>query len=148
MKTNITTKRMSLGDELLDYPLVNLEGDTTSIREQEGWVLLNFWTTGCEPCIKNLMKRSAEKDSLGYIILENEGVRILAIEHKSNNMEIIAKRAYKTKSEDIMYSGKGIGSIINIPALGYYYLVSPNKEIVYETGDLGDYEEILKIIRN
>lgn len=38
--------------------------------------------------------------------------------------------------------------IINIPTLGYYYLVSPNKEIVYETGDLGDYEEILKIIRN
>ena len=134
-------------DELLDYPLVNLEGDTTSIREQEGWILLNFWTTGCEPCIEHLMRMAAEKDSLGYRILENEGIKILAIEHKSNNMEIIAKRASKTKSEDIMYSGKGIGTGINIPTLGYYYLVSPNKEIVYETGDLGDYSEIINKLK-
>ena len=134
-------------DELLDYPLVNLEGDTTSIREQEGWILLNFWTTGCEPCIEHLMRMSAEKDSLGYRMLENEGIKILAIEHKSNNMEIIAKRASKTKSEDIMYSGKGIGTTINIPTLGYYYLVSPNKEIVYETGDLGDYSEIINKLK-
>ena len=94
------------------------------------------------------MRMAAEKDSLGYRILENEGIKILAIEHNSNNMEIISKRAHKTKSEDIMYSGKGIGITINIPTLGYYYLVSPNKEIVYETGDLGDYSEILKKIEN
>lgn len=131
-------------DELLDYPLVNLEGDTTSIREQDGWILLNFWTTDCEPCIEHLMRMDAEKDSIGNRIIEKEGIKILAIEHKSNNMEIIAKRAYKTKSEDIMYSGKGIGTTINIPTLGYYYLVSPNKEIVYETGS---WESILKYLR-
>ena len=62
-------------------------------------------------------------------------------------MEIIAKRASKTKSEDIMYSGKGIGTTINIPTLGYYYLVSPDKEIVYETGDLGDYSEIINKLK-
>ena len=141
------TENKTACDELLDYPLVNLEGDTTSIREQDGWVLLNFWTTGCEPCIEHLMRMAAEKDSLGYRIIEKEGIKILAIEHKSDNLELIAKRAELTNSKDIMYSGKGIGAIINLPASGYYYLVSPNKEIVYETGNLGDYSEIINKLK-
>ncbi|MBQ8223696.1 MAG: hypothetical protein IJZ87_10225 [Bacteroidales bacterium] len=140
------SNQMSQG--LLDYPLVNLDGDTTFIREQEGWILLNLWTTNCGPCLQHLKEYSHEKDSLGYRILENEGIKILAIEHRSSNLEHIRQIVSKYNSEDITYSAKDIGIVVNIPTLGYYYLVSPNKEIVYETGDLGDYEEILKIIRN
>ena len=110
--------------------------------------MLNFWTTNCGPCLQHLKEYSHEKDSLGYRILEKEGIKILAIEHKSDDMELIAKRARLTNSKDIMYSGKGIGATINLPALGYYYLISPDKEIVYETGDLGDYEEIIKKLKN
>ena len=142
------SQNKTANDDLLDYPLVNLQGDTTSIREQEGWVLLNFWTTGCGPCIEHLKEYAHEIDSLGYRVLEKEEIKILAIEHKSDDMELIAKRAQLTNSKDIMYSGKGIGATINLPALGYYYLISPDKEIVYETGDLGDYSEIIGIIEN
>lgn len=138
-------KQMSQG--LLDFPLVNLDGDTTSIKEQDGWVLLNFWTTNCAPCLRHLNEYSQEKDSLGYRILENEGVKILAIEHRSNNLEYIRQIASKSNSEDITYSAKEIMTVINIPALGYYYLISPNKEIVYETGDLGDYSEIINKLK-
>lgn len=141
------SQNKTANDDLLDYPLVNLQGDTTSIREQEGWVLLNFWTTGCGPCIEHLKEYAHEIDSLGYRVLEKEGIKILAIEHKSDDMELIAKRARLTNSKDIMYSGKGIGATINLPALGYYYLISPNKEIVYETGDLGDYSEIINKLK-
>lgn len=139
------SNQMSQG--LLDYPLVNLEGDTTSIREQDGWILLNFWTTNCGPCLQHLKEYSHEKDSLGYRILENEGIKILAIEHRSNNLEHIRQIASKSNSEDIAYSAKDIMTVINIPTLGYYYLVSPNKEIVYETGDLGDYSEIINKLK-
>ena len=142
------SQNKTANDDLLDYPLVSLQGDTTSIREQEGWILLNFWTTGCGPCIEHLKEYAHEIDSLGYRILEKEGIKILAIEHKSDDMELISKRARLTNSKDIMYSGKGIGATINLPALGYYYLISPDKEIVYETGDLGDYEEIIKKLKN
>lgn len=133
-----------INDSILDFPLVNLNNDTTSIREREGWILLNFWTLSCAPCIKHLQEMMHEKDSLGYRVLEKENIDILAIEHKSNNMELIGKMAEKTKSDDIMYSAKGIGTEISIPYLGYYYLLAPNKTIVYETGVLGDYSELLK----
>ncbi len=87
-----------------------------------------------------------EKDSLPARILEKEGIRILAIEHRSDNLEIIGKVADKTGSGDIIYSAKGIGTAISIPYLGYYYLLSPSKEIVLETGDC-DYDKILKAKR-
>ena len=145
MPVKTLSNQMSQG--LLDYPLVNLEGDTTSIREQDGWILLNFWTTNCGPCLQHLKEYSHEKDSLGYRILENEGIKILAIEHRSNNLEHIRQIASKSNSENIVYSAKDIMTVINIPTLGYYYLVSPNKEIVYETGDLGDYEEIINKLK-
>lgn len=134
----------SVTEELANYSLVNLEGDTTTIAENDGWLLLNFWTINCAPCIQHLKDYKHEKDSLGYRILENEGIRILAINQKSDNMELMADIAEKTDTRDIMYSGKGIGGTIELPYLGYFYLISPDKEVVYDSSNLGDYSELLK----
>ena len=135
-------------DKLLDFPLVDLKNDSTSLREEEGWILLNFWQLDSEPCLEQLAKYAHEKDSLGYRILEKEGIKIMAIEHRSNNMEYIEKVAKKYEFEDITYSGKGIYSVIEIPYFGYYYLISPDKKVFFRTSKLEDYEEILKLIRN
>ena len=134
----------SVTEELANYPLVNLECDTTTIAENEGWLLLNFWTINCAPCIQHLKDYQHEKDSLGYRILENEGIRILAINQKSDNLELISDIAEKTDTKDIIYSGKGIGGTIELPYLGYFYLISPDKEVVYDSSNLGDYSELLK----
>lgn len=134
----------SVTKELANYPLVNLKDDKTTIAENDGWLLLNFWTINCAPCIQHLKDYQHEKDSLGYRILENEGIKILAINHKSDNMELIAEIAEKTSTRDIMYSGKGIGGVIELPYLGYFYLISPDKEVVYDSSNLGDYSELLK----
>ena len=72
-------------DKLLDFPIVDLKNDTTTLREQNSWVLLYFWNSH----IEQLERYVQEKDSLGYRILENEDVRIMAIEPSSNNMEYI-----------------------------------------------------------
>lgn len=135
-------------DKLLDFPIVNLDNDTTTLREQEGWVLLNFWTKGCGACMEQLQRYNHERDSLGYRILENEGVKIMAIEYKSNNMDFIRSVAEKYNCEDITYSAKEIYSTIAILYMGYYYLITPDKKVVYKNYKLGDYSEILKIIEN
>lgn len=134
-------------DKLLDFPLVDLKNDTTTLREQEGWILLNLWTLNCEPCMEQFDKYSLEKDFLGYRVLENEGVKIMAIEHHSNNMEYIEKVAKKYDCEDIIYSGKELYSVINLPYYGYYYLISPEKKVVYRNAKLGDYEEIINKLK-
>ncbi len=140
-------KMSSQNDDLcnvMDYPLVNLANDTVTLRNQEDWILLNFWSLSCGPCIVNLQNYKNEQDSLGYRILENEGIKILAIEHLSNNMKLIFDVANRTNCLDIIYSAKNIGTKIRIPSLGYYYLISPDKKIAGKFWMLDDYKEVLK----
>ncbi len=142
------TDNHEINDEVLQFLLVNLDGDTTTLAENEGWVLLNVWSINCAPCIENLQNYGHEKDSLGYCVLEREGIKIMAINQSSDNMELILQIGEKTGTSDFMYSGKGLSGVIELPALGYYYLISPDKQIVYETSDLGDYSELLEAKAN
>lgn len=141
---NPWTENHEINDKVLQFPLVNLDGDTTTLAENKGWVLLNVWTINCGPCIENLQNYGHEKDSLGYRVLEHEGIKILAVNQSSDNMELIRSIGEKTGTSDLMYSGKGLSGVIELPYLGYYYLISPDKQIVYESGHLGDYSDLLK----
>lgn len=129
-------------DKLLDFPIVNLKNDTTTLREQDSWVLLYFWRYE-DSNIEQLERYVHEKNSLGYIIPENEDVRIMAIEPSSNNMEYIQRVADKYDCEDIIYSAKEIYNAIDV--LYYkYYLISPDKKVVYKSSTLGDYGEAVE----
>lgn len=133
-------------DKLLDFPIVDLNNDTTTLREQNSWVLLYFWR--CEDSnIEQLEKYVQEKDSLGYRILENEDVRIMAIEPSSNNMEYIERVADKYDCEDIIYSAKEIYNAIDV-LYHKYYLISPDKKVVYKNWNIEDYEEIIDKLIN
>lgn len=134
----------SMTDDLLNYPLRKLDGSETTIAQTNGWLLLNFWSINCQPCVAHLKEMGQEKDSLGNYYLETQGVKVLAINHRSNNVELIRSIAEKTNTFEIVYYANGMGGVIDIPMLGYYYLVSPDKQIVYETYNLGDYSELLE----
>jgi hypothetical protein len=43
-----------------------------------------------------------------------------------------------------MYHAKGIGKILDMHVMPQYYLISPDKQIVYKSHDLGDYSELLQ----
>lgn len=131
-------------EALLKFPIVSLDNDTTCLYDKDGFVLLNFWGIGCPPCMKNLQRYKQQTDSLGYRILEKEGVTIMAINYQSNNMEKLGELADKTSTRDIMYSAKEMQSLIKLDYIGYYYLLSPDKKLIYETSNLGDYSELLK----
>ena len=105
---------------------------------------MNLWSLNCPSCIENLNNYEHEIDSLGYRILEKEGIEILAINYSTDNMELLNDIAKKTNSKDIIYSAKGFNGCISIPYLGYYYLISPDKKVVFKDYKLGDYSELLK----
>lgn len=139
-----SSRNTTINDTILDFPLRDLSGNISTIREKKGWVLLDFWCFECPSCINSIREMGHEKDSLGRRLLEFEDIEIVSINYKSDNMELMSKVAKKTNSTDIISSAKGIGKYINIPTLGYFYLLSPNKEIVHQTDHLGDYREIIK----
>lgn len=140
------TRNKSFTDEVLDFPLVSLIGDTTTIRKEEGWLFLDFWFIGCGPCVESFQKIRHEQDSLGYRILEQEGIKMLLINEFSDNAELIMERMEKYNIDDIIYTAKGFNKVYHASPCPYIILISPDKQKVFEVaGEVGDcYQELLK----
>lgn len=138
------TKDTILTDYLLDYPIVNLKGDTTTIRKEEGWLLLDFWFFGCKSCKEWIYSLKQQRDSLGYIVLENKGIKIMSINALSDNVDKIEKEMINLDAQNFSYHAKGINRYFYIKSMPYYILISPDKRIVYKTKNLGNYSELLE----
>lgn len=133
-----------LNDETATFPIIGINQDTITISQTEGWILLNFWDFHCAPCIENLNRYGIEEKEAGKRLSENEGITIYAFNHRSDNFEKIKAIGEKTNTLDIMYSAKNMDTVISIPYLGYYYLIAPDKYIVWHSEFVGDYSELLK----
>ena len=68
-----------LTDELLDYPLVSFGGDTTSLRKQKGWVLMDFWFTGCKPCLRSMQKMASDSAEVSLAWLKEHKVKLMYV---------------------------------------------------------------------
>lgn len=138
----------TITENLLNFPIVSLNGDTTTLANTNGWVLLNMWAFSCGNCIKELGEWGREKDSLGYRFLSKEGIKILSVNYSSDNIEKLKEVAERTNSADIMHYAKGMDDFIKLPYIGYNFLLSPDKKLVYKCGYIGsfgkDYSELLK----
>lgn len=134
----------SLSKKVLDFPIVSLSGDTTSIAKENDWLLLDLWHFSCKPCITWIAQISQERESDKQCFLESNGIKIMSINAVSNNQEKLTETAKKYNAADIIYHAKGLGKVIDMRFTPQFYLISPNKEIVLKTNDLGDYSEVLK----
>ena len=134
-----------LNSDNLQFPLVGLStGDTTSLANEEGWLLLDMWRFGCPGCDLGFRNLANEKDSLGYRILEHEGVKILSVNTNSDNIELLSEYAEAFRCADIIYHGKGLQTELCVNAFPTYYLISPDKQIIWRGNELGNYSELLK----
>ncbi len=142
------TKDSILTDTLLNYPIVSLQNDTTTIKDEEGWLLLDFWFFGCRSCKEWIYSLKEERDSLGYLVLESKGIKIMSINSLSNNTEKIKKEMAGLDADYFTYHAKGINRYFHFKSMPYYILISPQKEIMFQgrKSDLGDYSEILRIV--
>ena len=148
--SRIGVRNEGINDSLLSFPFIGLQHDTTTINNTKGWVLLDLWQFGCPPCYQGIKDLQHEKDSLGFSILEQEGITIIAANAKSDNLDLIQEVSEKCGCPDVLYAGKGTMSILALVnhAFPSYYLISPEKEIVWRSNYLGDYSELLEAKAN
>lgn len=142
--SRVGSSNETLDESVLLFPFVRLQNDTLTLDETEGWLLLDVWQFGCQPCYQGFERLQCERDSLGHGVLEGEGIRIVAANAKSDNMELIGKVAEKYNAQDFLYAGKGLTSVLSLVNHGFpsYYLISPEKEIVWRSNSLGDYSSL------
>lgn len=133
-----------ISDSLLLYPLVNQNGDTTTLTDFEGWILLDFWYFGCKSCYQWLQTVDRDRKTPQGFALDAEGIQIISINPLSDNIEKIIELAKRFNAEGYTYSAKGISTLLEMRFLPTYYLISPDKQIVYKSNFLGEYKELLE----
>ncbi|MCQ2315047.1 MAG: hypothetical protein MJZ56_07785 [Bacteroidales bacterium] len=142
------TQNKYFSDEVLDFPIVDLNGDTTTIREEKGFICLDLWFIGCGACMKELEMMKKEKDSLGYRIIENAGIKLFCVNEFSDNAALIRETTARYDCEDIIYFAKGFNTVYNATPCPYIILISPDKKKIFESSGLQNWDEVLKAKQN
>ena len=132
--------------KVTNFEFYDLNNNNTSLQKEQGWVLLDIWEFGCRGCYAGFKRMGQQIDSIGQTVLENNDVKVICVNPISDNMELIAKVAEKYNVHNLLYAGKGLSALINIPAYPSYYLISPKKEVVKKGTQFND-EEILEAIK-
>lgn len=141
-------KTETLTDAVLDYPIVNIAGDTTTIRQEEGWILLDFWFLGCKSCYENMHKMQQERDSLGYYLLDSLGVRTLFINPLSDNVQRLTELGENYSLLPHFYHAKGIGNILDVSVMPKSFLITPTKRVALVMQNKVDYKQIQTVINH
>lgn len=131
-----------LTDEVLGFPLVNVEGDTLRLRDTAGWKLINFWHNSCRACLDHFYKLKQEKDKIGYRILESNGISVFCVNYLSGNVPRFRELARKFEIEDIGYSARDM-KCVYVPYTPYFLLYAPDGTLVFK----GQYERQEDLIR-
>ena len=124
------TLNKEMSDELLKFPLVGFDEDTVVLKDVVGWKLLEFWSYGCKPCASFLQSLAQEQDSLGYRVLENNGINLFCILNDGGVTPKFKRYATQWRAEDILFAARGL-NLLHIPCTPYYYLFAPNNSLVY-----------------
>jgi len=134
-----------IDQELLDYPLLDVYGDTVSIGRMRGWLLVDFFQYGCPPCAEFHKMIKEEGDNNGMCVLEKHGVRIVCIHPKTGLSNAFKQYVEKFELQGRAYCARELAPLVdNLRFYPKYYLVSPEKKIVIE--DEYNPEIIIKIM--
>ncbi len=137
---------IQMNDSVQHCPLESSDGETVYLKDLKEWKLLDFWHFGCKACAFFHRDLQKERDSLGYRVLEREGIRLLCINYEGGRTGKFREYAEYFSITDITYASRDISRFISIPHFPYFYLFSPSGELVYR-GNL-DYAAILKAKQN
>lgn len=129
------------GSIIPDFTYVNLEGDKKKIRNNNQYILLNFWFIGCAPCIEEIPE---------LILINNQdNINVISIALDNEND---LKEFLKTKSDlnyEIIPNGKSlIRDTLQLPfAYPTNYLINPDNIIVdlYDQLNKESAQEIIRL---
>lgn len=119
--------------QILDYPLLDVYGDTLSIGQMQGWLLIDFFQYGCPPCAKFHKKIQDESKDSGKCALEKHGVRVVCIHPKTGLSDAFKQYVEKFGLQTRAYCARELAPLVdNLRYYPQYYLISPDKIIVLE----------------
>ena len=125
-------KSEELNDTVLDYPIVSLaDGNTTTLRSQNRWTMLYFWTLGCGPCFEEMNSLSNNTEKIGLEYMEKHNIKLMMINPIAGNTETLLPVVGRFNINHILYHSKGFGKIFGTYKYPTIVLISPDKKTFY-----------------
>ena len=132
-------KKETLNDTVLDYPIVSLHDNrTTTLRNQEGWTLVYFWSTGCKPCLKTIKELSENTKKIGLQYIEEHNINFMMVNPLAGNAESIKRYVERYGINHVIYHSKGFSNIFKTNVFPTIILISPDKKTFYRLNSLDD----------
>lgn len=129
---------VELTNELFDYPIVSFGGDTTSLRKENGWVLLDFWFTGCKPCLREMGRMAGDTADVKLAWLKERGVKLMIVNPLAASTESLLPVVGRFGLNDHMYHAKGLTDVFSIKSYPCLVLVNPQKKQLIRLERLSD----------
>ena len=128
------------------FTLKDLKGDIFDLNERRGEVILiDFWASWCEPCLKDLPVLKAEFEKY-----KNDGFQIVSIS-RDQNLESWRKSIVKNETQQFVH----ISTVENNSSIEDFYVITgiPVKFLIDRNGIIikrwrGGSEEILQDVQN
>ncbi len=130
-----------LTDEILDWALVDTKKDTTTLREQDTWLLVETWFNGCADCKHWIKGLTDQRQQKGQSDVEAAGVKVICISPYVRDFDRMRETEQKLVAEGMLYSANGMQKVVNMVRFPAFYLISPDKKIVYSTVGLPESNE-------
>ena len=119
--------------QLLSYPLLDVNGDTVTFGQMQGWLLIDFFQYGCPPCAKFHKTIQDESTDNGLCTLEKHGVRIVCIHPRTGLSEAFKQYVERFGLQGRAYCARELAPLVgDLRFYPKYYLISPDKKIVLE----------------
>lgn len=139
-------KKQILNDTVLDYPIVSMvDGSITTIRQQKGWTLIDFWNTGCRPCYETMEMYSKCKADVSLEYMKEHNVNFLMVNPRSGNVDLLLQRVGHYGVNHILYHSKGFGSVFAVKVFPTILLVSPDKKTFYRLESLKELPKYIEV---
>lgn len=123
----------TLSGKVLDFALECVDGGRTTLREQQGYILLDFFHNHCQPCIKFMNEQIQERDSLGETRLEKNGITVLSLNTLGRNAALTQKVLGERIDYRHVFLAFGLQEHIKVLAYPMFVLVSPDKRVLLVT---------------
>ncbi len=131
-----STENRQLTNEVVDFPIVSLRGDTTSFKQQHGWVLAYFWYVGCKPC--HLLMKQLHDDPAILEMLQRKNIRFMMINPLAANAGSLLPLVEKHGLEPYTYHAKGLSALFGIKSMPRLILISPDRKKYFDLDSLDE----------
>ena len=126
---------------LFDYPFLSEKGDTIHLsKNDDSYLLLDFWFSSCEPCLKGLPKINSLANNFPSSRLQVVGINCFDL---ASYPYISSKLRAKGIKIELLYGQRKLVDSLKMNSFPTYLLISPNGKMQYLHGGAEDVIETI-----